>query len=143
MKLEEIKVGMTVFHPVQGRGEVTGKTVEGHPNPRIRVKFEAYPQSFIFLYDSKWRDPDKHLASHLYPEPVTVVPTKELEAYKELVKAQKEYIEYLGDCYNHLYDAAENIGGDEFFRYEESEESSLKEKELLAKIKQLKSLLNK
>ena len=32
---------------------------------------------------------------HLYPEPVTVVPTRELEALRELVKAQKELLMFL------------------------------------------------
>ena len=90
MKLEELKENKAVFHPLFGKGRVYAVYGSG-----ITAVFQG--RGVIVFWEEEFakaapKEPE-NLISHLYPEPVTVVPTKELEALRELVKVQKELIE--------------------------------------------------
>ena len=83
MTLSELATGMTVWHPTLGKGDVTDileKCV-------VEVKFN----NNNYKYYSKWYDKEYPFdISHLYPHPVTVIATQEVEAYKALADSYTE-----------------------------------------------------
>lgn len=66
--IDHCKVGMTVYHPAYGKGEITAKATHS----RIEVSFEDFSQPFLF-WDTAYILADKfHLITHLYTEPVYI-----------------------------------------------------------------------
>lgn len=114
MKIEEITKGQTVYHPLHGEGQVMNtREATSDLCTFVYVTFGDYDESF-------WGDE----IDQIHPEPVAVVPTKELEAMKDLIQAQ-----------NWLLDL--------FMEDDHNNPDWLKGKEVLSKINQLESLLNK
>lgn len=92
MKLAELTIGQTVFHPFYGKGIIHGVYDSG-----VSISFEGRAASIF--WDDRFASaaPVKpmHLISHLYPHPVTVIATEELERLNELVSAQDDLIDLL------------------------------------------------
>lgn len=96
MKLSELKVGMKVWHPTFGKGKVPKIDSDMEECTVFFEDMVIYPAP---VFEDSNPKGDPFSIGNLYPYPVTVIATEEVDRLNGLVSAQDDLIDLLESGY--------------------------------------------